>query len=84
MAEITAVCAAAVLTAAMYGKTAHPKLYALINAGTGVLSLAASQLYSGAGPEGITPYNTALSAILGVPGTVLHIIIGNVLSRGAL
>lgn len=84
MAEISAVCAAAVLMAALYGKTAHPKLYAFINAGTGVLSLAASQLYSGGGIESITPYNTALSVILGVPGTVLHRIIETALSGGVL
>ena len=84
MAEITAVCAAAVIMAVLYGRTSHPKLYAFFNSAAGVLSLAAWQIYSGGGAEGITPYNTALSVILGVPGTLLRMVIGNVLSGGAV
>ncbi len=84
MAEITVICILAVFVAVLYGKTAHPKLYAFLNAAAGVLSLAASQIYFGSGPENITPYNTALSVILGVPGTVLHRVIETALSGGVI
>ncbi|MBQ3841198.1 MAG: hypothetical protein II820_00760 [Ruminiclostridium sp.] len=84
MAEITAVCVIAVIMAVLYGRTAHPKLYAFFNAASGVLSLAASQIYSGGGPGTLTPYNTALSVVLGVPGTVLHMVIETALSGGAM
>ena len=84
MAEITVICILTVLMAVLYGRTAHPKLYAFFNAVSGVLSLAASQIYFGGGIETITPYNTALSVVLGVPGTVLHRIIETALSGGVL
>ena len=84
MAEITVICITAVLMAAIYGRTAHPKLYAFFNTASGVLSLAASQIYFGSGLESITPYNTALSVVLGVPGTVLHRVIETALSGGVI
>ena len=72
MWEITGLCAAAVIMAAMYSGTAYPKLYAFFNTAAGAVSLIASEMMFSGSLEGITPYNAALSVILGVPGTIAH------------
>ncbi len=75
MAEIILICIAALIMAAVYSGSRHPKMYAFINTAAGVLSLAASEMLFSGNLNGINYYNTALSAILGVPGTLLHALI---------
>ena len=72
MYEIAALCTAAVIMAVMYSNTRYPKAYAFANIMSGALSLVASEMIYGGGLGGITPYNAALSVILGVPGTIAH------------
>lgn len=72
MAEILILCAAAVLMACIYSRTKHPKLYAFINICAGASSLILSEILMHSSLENINFYNTALSVILGVPGTLLH------------
>lgn len=74
--EIAALCGAAVLMAALYTRTAHPKLYAFFNTAVGTLSLIASEMMFSGELSGLTFYNTALSVIFGVPGTIAHRLIG--------
>lgn len=72
MWETAVICAAALLMAALYSRTEHPKLYAFLNMTAGALSLVLTEIVFDGGTAGITPYNAALSVILGVPGTVVH------------
>ncbi|MCR4779739.1 MAG: hypothetical protein K5876_01445 [Ruminiclostridium sp.] len=76
MYEIAGICAAAVIMAGIYARTAHPRLYAFFNIAAGAVSLVASEIYFAGSAAGITPYSAALSVILGVPGTALHYFIG--------
>lgn len=76
MAETAGICVAAVLMAAIYSGTAHPKLYAFFNMLAGAVSLIASEIYFTGTAAGITPYSAAMSVILGVPGTALHYFLG--------
>ena len=72
MPEITVICIAAIIMAFLYKRTSHPKLYAFFNTSAGVISLIASETIFSGTLDGITYYNAALSAILGIPGTVAH------------
>ncbi|MBP3854879.1 MAG: hypothetical protein IK990_04595 [Ruminiclostridium sp.] len=72
MWEIAALCAAAVFMAALYRRTEHPKLCAFFNITAGALSLAVSEIMLEGSLTAITPYNAALSVILGIPGTIAH------------
>lgn len=72
MYEIAALCVTAVIMALMYVRTQHPVMYAAINTLAGAASLVACEMLYSGGVEGITPYNAALSVILGVPGTITH------------
>ncbi len=83
MAEIVILCAAAVIMAYIYSKTAHPKLYAFINICAGASSLILAEVLSNHSLERVTVFNTALSVILGVPGTILHGLAG-IMSGGAV
>lgn len=72
MPEIIAVCVCGTVMAALYKRTDKPKLYAFFNAAAGALSLVAEELVFVGDLNGVTPYNAALSVILGVPGTIAH------------
>ncbi len=62
----------AFVTALMYKRTEHPKLYAFVGALAGAASLAAAEMLMNGSIGGINIYNAALSVFLGVPGTLLH------------
>lgn len=70
MAEIAVLCVFAVIVTEIYARTKHPKLSALINSGLGIGGMLLSQILA-VGTVCVTPYNAALSAILGIPGAVL-------------
>ena len=72
MSEIILICVSAVIVAVIYSRSRCPKLYALINTAAGILSLAACEMLFTGNLNGIDIWDTALSAILGVPGTMLH------------
>ena len=72
MAEMTVICASAVVMAALYTRTQRPFLYAFFNTAAGLISFAASGIMFSGGLEGVTSYSAALPVILGVPGTVAH------------
>lgn len=54
----------------IYIRTKRPKLYALLGALSGGLGLVALSFLSGGKPE-INFLNSALSAVLGIPGAVM-------------
>jgi len=72
MPEIITICAAGLIMALLYSRTPRPKLCAFLNALTGAASLVASELIFTGSLSGITLYSSALSVILGVPGTIAH------------
>ncbi|MBQ9484379.1 MAG: hypothetical protein IJU82_09320 [Ruminiclostridium sp.] len=72
MPEIITVCVVGVIMAALYSRTSRPKLYAFLNALAGAVSLIASELIFTGSLAGLTLYGSALSVILGVPGTIAH------------
>ncbi len=72
MAEIILICVAAVVMAVIYSRSECPKLYAFLNTAAGVLSLTACEMLFKGNLESIDIWDTALSVILGVPGTMLH------------
>ena len=72
MAEIILVCTAAIIMAVIYSRSRCPKLYAFINTAAGVISLAACEMLFAGNLDGIDIWDTALSAVLGIPGTMLH------------
>ena len=72
MAETVILCAGAVIMAGFYSRTEHPELYAFINICAGASSLILAEILKNNSLEGINFFNTALSVILGVPGTILH------------
>lgn len=69
MAEIIILAVFGLIMTEVYARTRRPKLYAFLNAAVGVGSLILWQTLSGT--INITAYSSALSAILGIPGTVL-------------
>ena len=75
MAEIIMLCVMAVTVAEVYVRTRRPKLYALINSVLGVGGMLLSQ-YMLTGEMTVTAYNAAFSAIMGVPASLLMLILG--------
>ena len=75
MAEMIVMCAAGVIMAVLYSKTAHPELYAFINIAAGAGSLVLSG-YAAGSLSGINTFSAAVSVILGIPGTVAQRLIG--------
>lgn len=69
MAEIIILAVFGLIMTEIYTRTKRPKLYAFLNAAIGIGSLILWQALSST--INITAYNSALSAILGMPGTVL-------------
>lgn len=69
MAEIIILAVFGVIITEIYARTRRPKLYAFVNTALGIGSLILWQALSGT--INLTAYNSALSAILGIPGTVL-------------
>ena len=69
-------CAAGVIMAVLYSKTAHPELYAIHNIAAGAGRLVLSELAAGGSLAGINTFSAAVSVILGVPGTVAQRLIG--------
>ena len=74
--EAAVLCVLAVFMAGMYRRTASPKLYAFFNSAAGAVSLVAAEIWQSGTTAGITPYTAALSVLLGVPGTALHLFAG--------
>ena len=72
MPEIITICAAGIIMALLYSRTARPKLYATLNALAGAVTLVASELVFTGSLAGLTFYGSAISVILGVPGTIAH------------
>ena len=72
MPEIITVCAAGIIMALLYSRTSRPKLYAFLNAFAGAATLVVSELIFTGNLAGLTLYSSALSVILGVPGTIAH------------
>ena len=75
MAEIAVFCVLALIITEIYARTKHPKLYAFINSVLGIAVMLSTQFF-GSGTLCVTPYNSAFSAILGVPGALALFIIG--------
>ncbi len=75
MAEIILICTAAVIMAVIYSRSRCPKTYAFVNTAAGVISLAACEMLFSGSLDEIDIWDTALSAIFGVPGTMLHALI---------
>lgn len=69
MYEAIILCVLGLVITEIYSRTKHPKLYAFLNIIAGSGSLVILQALTAGFP--ITVYNSAFSAILGVPGTVL-------------
>ena len=72
MTEVIIICIAALVMTEVYSRTVHPCLYAFFNTAAGAVSLAVSEMFMSGSLGGIDLYNSALSVILGLPGTVLH------------
>ena len=75
MAEIIALCALGVVMGEVYARTKHPKLYALVNTAAGAGSLLLAQLLLN-GEICVNSFNGAFSGILGIPGTILWVLLG--------
>lgn len=75
MVEIIVLSVLAVIVTEVYAHTRHPKLFAFFNSAAGVGGMLLSQ-YLTTGGFTVTMYNSALSAILGIPGAVLIYIAG--------
>lgn len=69
MAEIMILVVLGLIITEVYARTRRPKLYAFINTAVGIASLVLFQVSGGI--INITAFNSAFSAILGIPGTVL-------------
>ncbi len=69
MWETVILCGLGLVMAEIYSRTRRPKLYAFLNSALGVGSMLMMRLIT----EGfsVTSFNSAFSAILGVPGTAL-------------
>ncbi len=76
MEELIVMCAAGIIMAVLYSKTAYPELYAFLNIAAGAGSLILSELAAEGSLAGINTYKAAVSVILGVPGTVSQRLIG--------
>lgn len=74
MAEILILCAFGAIVTEIYVRTRRPKLYAFLNSAAGIGSMLLIQ-YITEGGFAVNAYNSALSAILGVPGGVLLFIL---------
>lgn len=70
MIEVVVLCVLGVLTAEIYVRTKHPKLYALVNSALGLGGILLIR-FATAGEIAVTGYNSAFSAILGIPGAIL-------------
>ena len=75
MVEIIVLSVLAVIVAEVYAHARRPKLFAFFNSAAGVGGMLLSQ-YLTTGGFTVTMYNSALSAILGIPGAVLIYIAG--------
>lgn len=75
MGQAIFLCVIAVIVAEVYARTRHPKIYALLNSAAGVAIMLLLRHFT-AGVWEITPYNSALSAVLGIPGALLIYIVG--------
>ncbi len=75
MAQTIFICVLAVIMAEVYVRTRHPKIYALLNSAAGIAGMILLRYFT-AGIWEITPYNSALSAVLGIPGALLFYISG--------
>lgn len=69
MLEIVILVVLGLIMTEAYIHTKRPKLYAALNTAFGAISLVLVQTLSGG--FNVTIYNSAISAILGVPGTIL-------------
>lgn len=75
MYEILILCFLGVILIEIYSRTRRPKLYAFMNVVLGSGSLIVLQSLTGNFP--ITVFNSALSAVLGAPGTALIYIVNS-------
>lgn len=73
MYEILILCLLGVIMTEIYSRTKRPKLYAFLNVIIGSGSFIVLQSLTDT--LSVTNFNSALSAILGVPGTVLIYIV---------
>lgn len=73
MAQILVLCTFGVIVTEIYIRTRRPKLYAFLNSAAGVGTMLLMQYI--AGGFAVNAYNSALSAILGIPGAVLLFIV---------
>lgn len=75
MTEIILLCAMAIAVTEVYVRTRRPKRYALINSALGVGSMLFFQ-HMLTDEITVTAFNTAFSAIMGVPASLLMLILG--------
>ncbi|MBQ9384597.1 MAG: hypothetical protein IJT87_10225 [Ruminiclostridium sp.] len=75
MTETVLLIVSAFIIARLYGRTERPKLYAFLGATCGVLTLIGGELLLHRGLSGINICNSALAVLLGIPGTLLHLLL---------
>ncbi len=76
MTETVLLIVSAFIIARLYGRTEHPKLYAFLGTAGGVLTLVGGELLIRRSLAGINICNAALAVLLGIPGTLVHLLLG--------